>query len=166
MPLVDYKNHKEGMPYELKFPFRPNTTNNNTKWPRTSSSPQTRAAGTGGTLIKAPPSDFSDRNSAAIPRSVSSDGRPLNPKRSHNKYNVVMKLADTLNTQLSGCSVQLAFNDLLLHAHRYSPGNDNYALACSIVMGRTMHNTNSPSSLSYTDTMSSNHWRQKSMPDG
>lgn len=84
MPLVDYKNHKEGMPYELKFPFRP--TNNNTKWPRTSSSPQTRAAGTGGTLIKAPPSDFGDRNPAAIPRSVSSDGRPLNPKRSQNKY--------------------------------------------------------------------------------
>ncbi|KAG7237280.1 hypothetical protein INR49_032613 [Caranx melampygus] len=126
MPLVDYKNHKEGMPYELKFPFRP--TNNNTKWPRTSSSPQTRTAGTGGTLIKAPPSDFSDRSSAAMPRSVSSDGRPLNPKR-------------------------------------YSPGNDNYALACSIVMGRTLHNTNSPSSLPYTET-SSSHWRQKSMPDG
>uniref|UniRef100_A0AAQ5Y505 Signal induced proliferation associated 1 like 1 n=1 Tax=Amphiprion ocellaris TaxID=80972 RepID=A0AAQ5Y505_AMPOC len=121
MPLVDYKNHKEGMPYELKFPFRP--TNNNSKWPRTSSSPQTRAAGSGGTLIKAPPADFS--NSAAIPRSVSSDGRPLNPKR-------------------------------------YSPGNDNYALACSIVMGRTLHNTNSPSSLSYTDTIGSSHWRQKS----
>ncbi|XP_054469898.1 signal-induced proliferation-associated 1-like protein 1 [Anoplopoma fimbria] len=128
MPLVDYKNHKEGMPYELKFPFRP-TNNNNTKWPRTSSSPQTRAAGSAGTLIKAPPSDFSDRNSAAIPRSVSSDGRPINPKR-------------------------------------YSPGNDNYAMACSIVMGRTMHNTNSPSSLPYTDAMSSNQWRQKSMPDG
>uniref|UniRef100_A0A8D2ZXE2 Signal-induced proliferation-associated 1-like protein 1 n=1 Tax=Scophthalmus maximus TaxID=52904 RepID=A0A8D2ZXE2_SCOMX len=128
MPLVDYKNHKEGMPYELKFPFRP-TNNNNTKWPRTSSSPQTRAAGTGGTLIKAPPSDLSDRNCAAIPRSVSSDGRPLNPKR-------------------------------------YSPGNDNYALACSIVMGRTLHNTNSPSSLSYTDTMGSTHWRQKSAPEG
>uniref|UniRef100_A0A8C5HLV8 Signal-induced proliferation-associated 1-like protein 1 n=1 Tax=Gouania willdenowi TaxID=441366 RepID=A0A8C5HLV8_GOUWI len=76
MPLVDYKNHKEGMPYELKFPFRPNN-NNNTKWPRTSSSPQTRAAGTAGTLIKAPPSDFSDRNSAVIPRSVSSDGLTL-----------------------------------------------------------------------------------------
>ncbi|XP_024861275.1 signal-induced proliferation-associated 1-like protein 1 isoform X2 [Kryptolebias marmoratus] len=127
MPLVDYKNHKEGMPYELKFPFRP--ANNNNKWPRSSSSPQTRAAGTGGTLIKAPPSDFSDRNCAAIPRSASSDGRPLNPKR-------------------------------------YSPGNDNYALACSIVMGRTLHNTNSPSSLSYTETMSSSHWRQKSGPDG
>lgn len=79
MPLVDYKNHKEGMPYELKFPFRPN---NNSKWPRSSSSPQTRAAGTGGTLIKAPPPDFTDRNSGVIPRSVSSDGRPLNPKRS------------------------------------------------------------------------------------
>lgn len=79
MPLVDYKNHKEGMPYELKFPFRPS---NNSKWPRSSSSPQTRAAGTGGTLIKAPPPDFSDRSSAVIPRSVSSDGRPLNPKRS------------------------------------------------------------------------------------
>uniref|UniRef100_A0A8C6VTW7 Signal induced proliferation associated 1 like 1 n=1 Tax=Nothobranchius furzeri TaxID=105023 RepID=A0A8C6VTW7_NOTFU len=110
MPLVDYKNHKEGMPYELKFPFRP--TNNNSKWPRSSSSPQTRAAGSGGTLIKAPPSDFS----AAIPRSVSSDGRPLHPKR-------------------------------------YSPGNDNYAVACSIMMGRTPHNTNSPSGPSYSDTM-------------
>uniref|UniRef100_A0A8C9X979 Signal induced proliferation associated 1 like 1 n=1 Tax=Sander lucioperca TaxID=283035 RepID=A0A8C9X979_SANLU len=114
MPLVDYKNHKEGMPYELKFPFRP-TNNNNTKWPRTSSSPQTRAAGTGGTLIKAPPSDFSDRNSAVIPRSVSSDGRPLNPKRSQNKYNAVIKLADTLNKKLSGCSSQLVFNDILMH---------------------------------------------------
>nr|XP_043903770.1 signal-induced proliferation-associated 1-like protein 1 isoform X2 [Solea senegalensis] len=128
MPLVDYKNHKEGMPYELKFPFRPNN-NNNTKWPRTSSSPQTRASGMAGTLIKAPPSDLSDRNSAAIPRSVSSDGRPLNTKR-------------------------------------YSPGNDNYALACSIVMGRTLHNTNAPANLSYTDAMSSTHWRQKSAPDG
>uniref|UniRef100_A0A3Q3JQZ2 Signal induced proliferation associated 1 like 1 n=1 Tax=Monopterus albus TaxID=43700 RepID=A0A3Q3JQZ2_MONAL len=127
MPLVDYKNHKEGMPYELKFPFRP--TSNNTRWPRTTSSPQTRAAGTGGTLIKAPPSDFSDRNSA-IPRSVSSDGRPLNSKR-------------------------------------YSPSNDNYALVGTIMMGRTLHNTNSPSSLSYTDWKgSSSHWRQKSMPDG
>uniref|UniRef100_A0A8C7XSM5 Signal induced proliferation associated 1 like 1 n=1 Tax=Oryzias sinensis TaxID=183150 RepID=A0A8C7XSM5_9TELE len=127
MPLVDYKNHKEGMPYELKFPFRP--ANGNGKWPRTSSSPQTRAAGTAGTLIKAPPADLSERNSAAIPRSVSSDGRPLNPKR-------------------------------------YSPGNDNYALACSIVMGHTLHNTSTPSNLPYAETISSSHWRQKSMPDG
>uniref|UniRef100_A0A4W5NTL1 Signal induced proliferation associated 1 like 1 n=1 Tax=Hucho hucho TaxID=62062 RepID=A0A4W5NTL1_9TELE len=128
MPLVDYKNHKEGMPYEFKFPFR---SNNNNKWPRTSSSPQSRTTGVlGGTLIKAPGSDYQDR-AGVIPRSVSSDGRPLNPKR-------------------------------------YSPGNDNYALACSIVMGRSPHTRNSPTSFSYTDTGSagSNHWRQKSMPDG
>ncbi|XP_056151512.1 signal-induced proliferation-associated 1-like protein 1 [Lampris incognitus] len=129
MPLVDYKNHKEGMPYEFKFPFR--TSNNNAKWPRTSSSPQARPGGMGGTLIKAPPSDLTERASSIIPRSLSSDGRPLNPKR-------------------------------------YSPGNDNYALACSIVMGRSLHNANSPASLPYTEsgTMGSNHWRQKSMPDG
>ncbi|XP_077587425.1 signal-induced proliferation-associated 1-like protein 1 isoform X1 [Stigmatopora nigra] len=126
MPLVDYKNHKEGMPYELKFPFRP-ATNSNTKWPRTSSSPQTRPASSGGTLIKAPPPDFV--NSAAMPRSMSSEGRPVIPKR-------------------------------------YSPGNENYALACSIVMARTLQNTNSPSGLPYTDNMSSNHWKQKSMPEG
>lgn len=49
---------------------------------------------------------------------------------------------------------------------RYSPGNDNYALACSIVMGRTLHNTNTPSNLPYADTATSSHWRQKSMPEG
>ncbi|XP_055720777.1 signal-induced proliferation-associated 1-like protein 1 isoform X2 [Salvelinus fontinalis] len=127
MPLVDYKNHKEGMPYEFKFPFR----SNNNKWPRTSSSPQSRTtAALGGTLIKAPASDYQEPT-GVIPRSVSSDGRPLNPKR-------------------------------------YSPGNDNYALACSIVMGRSPHTRKAPTSLSYIDTGStgSNHWRQKSMPDG
>uniref|UniRef100_A0A673YFQ0 Signal induced proliferation associated 1 like 1 n=1 Tax=Salmo trutta TaxID=8032 RepID=A0A673YFQ0_SALTR len=80
MPLVDYKNHKEGMPYEFKFPFR----SNNNKWPRTSSSPQSRTtAALGGTLIKAPASDFQEPT-GVIPRSVSSDGRPLNPKRFNN----------------------------------------------------------------------------------
>lgn len=150
MPLVDYKNHKEGTPYELKFPFRPN---NNSKWPRSSSSPQTRAAGTGGTLIKAPPPDFTDRNSAVIPRSVSSDGRPLNPKRS-----VLVLMPPHPHPQLS--------SPLTWASCRYSPGNDNYALACSIVMGRTLHNANSPASLHYTDAVGSNHWRQKSVPDG
>ena len=84
MPLVDYKNHMEGMPYELKFPFR----NNNSKWPRSSGSPQQtggssaqcRGTGMGGTLIKAPGAEYPDR-SGVIPRSVSSDGRPVNPKR-------------------------------------------------------------------------------------
>lgn len=151
MPLVDYKNHKEGMPYELKFPFRPSTANNNnTKWPRTTSSPQTRPAGSAGTLIKAPPPDFS--NSAVLPRSVSSDGRPLHPKR----YRIVRLAPPCWLPHLScrHASVLLPF--------RYSPGNDNYALACSIVMGRTLHNTNVP----YADTTTSSHWRQKSMPEG
>lgn len=161
MPLVDYKNHKEGMPYELKFPFRP--TNNNAKWPRSSSSP--RAAASGGTLIKAPPSDSSDRNSTAIPRSVSSDGRPLNPKRSEDGHESVMQIH-----QMGWIFICLVaayvLNVIHMSARRYSPGNDNYALACSIVMGRTLHSTNSPSNLSYTDTISSNHWRQKHVPDG
>uniref|UniRef100_A0AAR2L6G3 Signal induced proliferation associated 1 like 1 n=1 Tax=Pygocentrus nattereri TaxID=42514 RepID=A0AAR2L6G3_PYGNA len=79
MPLVDYKNHKEGMPYEYKFPFR----NNNSKWPRPSAAPQTAASSSqnrnvnlGTTLSKAQPSDYANRGSL-IPRSVSSDGRDL-----------------------------------------------------------------------------------------
>ncbi|XP_045065070.1 signal-induced proliferation-associated 1-like protein 1 isoform X3 [Coregonus clupeaformis] len=112
-------------------PHEDSTPRSNNKWPRTSSSPQSRTTGAlGGTLIKAPASGYQDP-AGVIPRSVSNDGRPLNPKR-------------------------------------YSPGNDNYALACSIVMGRSPHTRNTPTSLSYTDTGSagSNHWRQKSMPDG
>jgi len=80
MPLVDYKNHKEGMPYEFKFPFR-TANNNNGKWPRTSSSPQARTGSMGGTLVKAPPSELSERPSGVLPRSASSDGRPVHPKR-------------------------------------------------------------------------------------
>lgn len=62
--------------------------------------------------------------------------------------------------------MHLVFNNILMLGHRYSPGNDNYALACSIVMGRTMHNINSPPGPPYSDTTSSNQWRQKSQPDG
>ncbi|CAL8286408.1 unnamed protein product [Lota lota] len=131
MPLVDYKNHKEGMPYEFKFPFR--TNNNNNKWPRTSSSPQARTGGGGGTLIKAPPSEAEGRSSGVLPRSASSDSRPVHPKR-------------------------------------YSPGNDNYALACSIAVGRSaQHNANSsPSTQPYMDSSPAGSvpWRQKSMPEG
>ncbi|XP_076835383.1 signal-induced proliferation-associated 1-like protein 1 isoform X2 [Brachyhypopomus gauderio] len=130
MPLVDYKNHKEGMPYEYKFPFR----NNNNKWPRVTTAPQTavttsqnRNLSTGATLSKGQSSDYANRASI-IPRSVSSDGRPLNPKR-------------------------------------YSPGSDNYALACSIVMGRSPHNRNNQS-YSSDSTSGTSHWSQKSLPDG
>ncbi|XP_036449990.1 signal-induced proliferation-associated 1-like protein 1 isoform X2 [Colossoma macropomum] len=50
---------------------------------------------------------------------------------------------------------------------RYSPGSDNYALACSIVMGRSPHTRNSPNNQSYSSdtSSSSSHWRQKSAPD-
>ncbi|XP_058255116.1 signal-induced proliferation-associated 1-like protein 1 isoform X2 [Hemibagrus wyckioides] len=135
MPLVDYKNHKEGMPYEYKFPFR----NSNEKWPRPTAPPQTVVCtsqnrninqGQGAALSKAQNPDYARRGSL-LPRSVSSEGRPLNAKR-------------------------------------YSPGSDNYALACSIVMGRSPHTRNSPNNQSFSsDTSSSStHWRQKSNPDG
>ncbi|MCJ8737025.1 hypothetical protein PDJAM_G00019050 [Pangasius djambal] len=135
MPLVDYKNHKEGMPYEYKFPFR----NSNEKWPRPTAPPQTVVCtsqnrnvnqGQGAALSKTQNSDYARRGSL-LPRSVSSEGRPLNAKR-------------------------------------YSPGSDNYALACSIVMGRSPHTRNSPNNQSFSsDTSSSStHWRQKSNPDG
>ncbi|XP_026869838.2 signal-induced proliferation-associated 1-like protein 1 isoform X1 [Electrophorus electricus] len=130
MPLVDYKNHKEGMPYEYKFPFR----NNNNKWPRVTTAPQAavstsqnRNLSMGATLSKGQSSDYANRVSV-IPRSVSSDGRPLNPKR-------------------------------------YSPGSDNYALACSIVMGRSPHTRNNQS-YSSDATSSASQWYQKSIPDG
>ncbi|GAA6108622.1 signal-induced proliferation-associated 1-like protein 1 isoform X1 [Tachysurus ichikawai] len=135
MPLVDYKNHKEGMPYEYKFPFR----NSNEKWPRPTAPPQTVVCtsqnrnvnqGQGAALNKAQNSDYARRGSL-FPRSVSSEGHPLNAKR-------------------------------------YSPGSDNYALACSIVMGRSPHTRNSPNNQSFSsDTSSSStHWRQRSNPDG
>ncbi|KAG5857595.1 hypothetical protein ANANG_G00021110 [Anguilla anguilla] len=86
-----------------------------------------RAVSLGASVGKAPPSE----RAAAIPRSVSSDGRPLDNRR-------------------------------------FSPGSDNYALASSVVMGRSAHNRNSPSMLSYSDVGPAGpaHWRQKSVPEG
>ncbi|KAJ8378142.1 hypothetical protein AAFF_G00247800 [Aldrovandia affinis] len=86
MPASDYKSGSEGVPYEYKFPFR----NQNNKWQRTSSSPQqslsaspqghggtpNRAVSLGGSMGKTLSAER-----PAIPRSVSSDGRPLEPKR-------------------------------------------------------------------------------------
>ncbi|XP_048852811.1 signal-induced proliferation-associated 1-like protein 1 isoform X1 [Brienomyrus brachyistius] len=80
----------EGVPYECKFPFR----SNNNKWQRTSNSPQqsltaspqshggtpSRTVSLGGSMGKALSAERPERV-AAIPRSVSSDGRPLDPKR-------------------------------------------------------------------------------------
>uniref|UniRef100_A0A3B3R7C9 Signal induced proliferation associated 1 like 1 n=1 Tax=Paramormyrops kingsleyae TaxID=1676925 RepID=A0A3B3R7C9_9TELE len=140
MPVVEYKSNAESSNFEYKLPFR----NNTNKWQRNTSSPQQtlsaspqghgstpRALSMGGSIGKTGSMERPDR-AAMMPRSVSSDGRPLDPKR-------------------------------------FSPGSDNYALASSMVMGRSPPSRASPSNLSYSsDTGSggSAHWRQKSMPEG
>ncbi|KAG5846874.1 hypothetical protein ANANG_G00119600 [Anguilla anguilla] len=134
MPGSDFKSSSESVSFEYKFPFR----NNNNKWQRTSSSPQqsltaspqshagtpNRAVSLGGSMGKTLSAER-----PAIPRSVSSDGRPLDPKR-------------------------------------ISPGSENYALASSMMIGRSPHNRSSPSSLSCSSDTGPAHWRQKSMPEG
>ncbi|XP_008069046.1 signal-induced proliferation-associated 1-like protein 1 isoform X2 [Carlito syrichta] len=78
MPVMEYKVN-EGVPYEFKFPFR-----NNNKWQRNagkgphtptvpSQSPVAPRLNTGKADGKIPPPE----RAANIPRSISSDGRPL-----------------------------------------------------------------------------------------
>ncbi|KAI5627537.1 signal-induced proliferation-associated 1-like protein 1 [Silurus asotus] len=90
MPVGEYKGSNESGSYEYKFPFR----SNNNKWQRTSSSPQqslsaspqshtgtpNRAVSLGASMGKTLSAERPER-AAAIPRSVSSDGRPLDSKR-------------------------------------------------------------------------------------
>ncbi|XP_010772584.1 signal-induced proliferation-associated 1-like protein 1 [Notothenia coriiceps] len=89
MPASDYKSSSgESGSFEYKFPFR----NNNNKWQRTSSSPQqsltaspqphtpNRAISLGSSGGKTLSAERLERG-AVIPRSVSSDGRPLDTKR-------------------------------------------------------------------------------------
>uniref|UniRef100_A0A6Q2XWZ5 Signal-induced proliferation-associated 1 like 1 n=1 Tax=Esox lucius TaxID=8010 RepID=A0A6Q2XWZ5_ESOLU len=88
MPVVEYKGSGDGGSFEYKFPFR----NKDNKWQRTSSSPQqsltaspqphtpNRAVSLGSCGGKTLSAERPERN-AAIPRSVSSDGRPLDAKR-------------------------------------------------------------------------------------
>uniref|UniRef100_A0AAV2KC83 PDZ domain-containing protein n=2 Tax=Knipowitschia caucasica TaxID=637954 RepID=A0AAV2KC83_KNICA len=88
-PMSDYKSSSnDSGSFEYKFPFR----SNNNKWQRTSSSPQqsltaspqphtpNRAISLGSSVGKTLSAERLERG-AAIPRSVSSDGRPLDPKR-------------------------------------------------------------------------------------
>ncbi|KAL0164636.1 hypothetical protein M9458_040389, partial [Cirrhinus mrigala] len=81
MPVVEYKGSNESGSFEYKFPFR----SNNNKWQRTSSSPQhhsgtpNRAVSLGASMGKTLSAERPER-AAAIPRSVSSDGRPLDSK--------------------------------------------------------------------------------------
>lgn len=80
MPVMEYKMN-EGVSYEFKFPFR-----NNNKWQRNASkgphgpqvpaqvqSPMTSRLNAGKGDGKMPPPE----RAANIPRSISSDGRPL-----------------------------------------------------------------------------------------
>ncbi|KAM4600472.1 signal-induced proliferation-associated 1-like protein 1 [Polymixia lowei] len=89
VPVVEYKGSSgDGGSFEYKFPFR----SNNNKWQRTSSSPQqsltaspqphtpNRAVSLGSSVGKTLSAERPERG-AVIPRSVSSDGRPLDPKR-------------------------------------------------------------------------------------
>ncbi|XP_077178771.1 signal-induced proliferation-associated 1-like protein 1 isoform X3 [Paroedura picta] len=87
MPVMEYKMNDGGVPYEFKFPFR-----NNNKWLRNSNkgqgphmqqmpsqmqSPVTSRVASGKGEGKMPPPE----RAANIPRSISSDGRPLESRR-------------------------------------------------------------------------------------
>ncbi|XP_039190130.1 signal-induced proliferation-associated 1-like protein 1 isoform X3 [Crotalus tigris] len=87
MPVMEYKMNDGGVPYEFKFPFR-----NNNKWQRNANkgqashvqqmpsqmqSPITTRVASGKGEGKMPPPD----RAANIPRSISSDGRPLESRR-------------------------------------------------------------------------------------
>lgn len=89
MPVPEYKGGgSDSGSFEYKFPFR----SNNNKWQRTSSSPQqsltaspqphtpNRAISLGSSVGKTLSAERLERG-AVIPRSVSSDGRPLDTKR-------------------------------------------------------------------------------------
>uniref|UniRef100_A0A3B5KU27 Signal-induced proliferation-associated 1 like 1 n=1 Tax=Xiphophorus couchianus TaxID=32473 RepID=A0A3B5KU27_9TELE len=89
VPVSEYKGSStDSGSFEYKFPFR----SNNNKWQRTSSSPQqsltaspqphtpNRAISLGSSVGKTLSAERLERG-AAIPRSVSSDGRPLDSKR-------------------------------------------------------------------------------------
>uniref|UniRef100_A0A3B5AH70 Signal-induced proliferation-associated 1-like protein 1 n=1 Tax=Stegastes partitus TaxID=144197 RepID=A0A3B5AH70_9TELE len=89
MPVSEYKgSSSDSGSFEYKFPFR----SNNNKWQRTSSSPQqsltaspqphtpNRAISLGSSVGKTLSAERLERGTA-IPRSVSSDGRPLDTKR-------------------------------------------------------------------------------------
>lgn len=88
MPVSEYKGSStDSGSFEYKFPFR-----SNNKWQRTSSSPQqsltaspqphtpNRAISLGSSVGKTLSAERLERG-AVIPRSVSSDGRPLDTKR-------------------------------------------------------------------------------------
>uniref|UniRef100_A0A8C8FC21 Signal-induced proliferation-associated 1 like 1 n=1 Tax=Oncorhynchus tshawytscha TaxID=74940 RepID=A0A8C8FC21_ONCTS len=76
IPVVEYKGSGESGSFDYKFPFR----SKDNKWQRTSSSPQQSLTASPQPHTPNRAVSLGKRN-AAIPRSVSSDGRPLDTKR-------------------------------------------------------------------------------------
>ncbi|XP_066487862.1 signal-induced proliferation-associated 1-like protein 1 isoform X2 [Tiliqua scincoides] len=104
MPVVEYKMNDGGVPYEFKFPFR-----NNNKWQRNTNkgqsshmqqmqSPATSRVASGKEGKMPPP-----ERAANIPRSISSDGRPLE-SRSFGMSRRSPASIDRQNTDTSGSS--------------------------------------------------------------
>uniref|UniRef100_A0A8D0FZM8 Signal induced proliferation associated 1 like 1 n=1 Tax=Sphenodon punctatus TaxID=8508 RepID=A0A8D0FZM8_SPHPU len=86
MPVMEYKMN-EGVPYEFKFPFR-----NNNKWQRNANKGQGSHVGQVPSQMQSPVTSrigstkgdgkmSTPERSANIPRSISSDGRPLESRR-------------------------------------------------------------------------------------
>ncbi|XP_020379834.2 signal-induced proliferation-associated 1-like protein 1 isoform X1 [Rhincodon typus] len=85
MPVMEYKVNNEGIPYEFKLPFK-----NSNKWQRgippshSTIQPQSQAQSQSVNKMVSTSSNRAQpqERSCAIPRSASSDGRPLDTKRS------------------------------------------------------------------------------------
>ncbi|XP_069494705.1 signal-induced proliferation-associated 1-like protein 1 isoform X4 [Ambystoma mexicanum] len=155
MPVVEYKVN-ESIPYELKFPFR-----NNNKWQRNAAkgpvpqlgqipsqlqSPVTTRSVTGKGEGKTQPQE----RSSNIPRSISSDGRPLENK----SPDILLDFAKATD---------------LPFLCRLSPGSEIYVTVSSVALGRPQQCRNSPSNLSSSSDTGSGggtHRRQKSMTEG
>ncbi|XP_069587555.1 signal-induced proliferation-associated 1-like protein 1 isoform X9 [Ranitomeya imitator] len=109
MPTVEYK-MTEGIPYELKFPFR-----NNNKWQRNTGKGEAAQLRQIPSQLQSPVSSRvssvkgdgkmqTPERSANIPRSISSDGRPLENKRSQQCRNSPSNLSTSSDTGSSGGS--------------------------------------------------------------
>lgn len=113
MPVMEYKVN-EGMSYEFKFPFR-----NNNKWQRNASkgqgphvaqvpsqiqSPVPSRIGSGKGEGKMPPPE----RAANIPRSISSDGRPLESRRYVSSERALLLFSATQNLFWKKSSVDLS----------------------------------------------------------
>ncbi|XP_075048317.1 signal-induced proliferation-associated 1-like protein 1 isoform X5 [Mixophyes fleayi] len=137
MPTVEYKVN-EGIPYELKFPFR-----NNNKWQRNAAKGEAAQLRQVPSQLQSPASSRvssvkgegkiqTPERSANIPRSISSDGRPLENKRLSPGSEIYVSVSSVAVGRSQQC--------------RNSPSNI--------------------STSSDTGSSGGSHRRQKSMPEG